>query len=840
MTEHTQQPTVLIARDKNRLCQETNSYVCLGAYAAGFAFLVRYELIHSNTKTFFSRKEKTIKANIFSKMLLFIITAIVCSFAVGSFYAQSDPSREILVYFASGIERAPAGQPAAIHSAAIQRMLTRFSIDQSQLISAFPNFNEADTLKRLGDGRTISFPNMARIFKIQVPASISREEVIDSLKKLPGVLFAEPNFHDYRAHGFPDDPHYQNGDQWGLYNYGQNGGTNRADIHAPETWQITTGSNVLIGVIDNGVDAGHEDLAGKVGGDAGVYGGNQNWAFGHGTHVSGIAAAIGNNTKGIAGVNWAATINSQRIENGSDQDFYNGIMDAVNAGSKILNNSWGGSSYSTTIRMAFANAYKSNVVAVASMGNDNTSNISYPAGYGQGIISVGATTRNDVRWVWNSYQGSNYGNHIDVVAPGDQIWSSIPYTNQYDSWTGTSMAAPFVSGISSLMLSVNPNLYNDDIEHIIQLSADKVRTDLYTYDLNGWNVEMGYGRVNAYNALNFLRSPYILDQLSASGETDYYKGPATTMAIYGASGLADGVYITYMHEVRTTVNFSYRANPNVWGRGVATIGWSAENPNFGMGYCNVVPGTVTNTSATLYTYVYEIYTTSGGWVGWYPTTPANTSFGYSVLGTVAPLSASISGPTSLGIGQNGTWNASVAGGYSPYSYQWYYEYPGGILPAGAISPNLPPKGVWYTIGTNSASLTAAFYSSIYLKCVVTDAHNTVVTSNILSITIGAAKINTDQSNATVTPVPIFFAMEQNYPNPFNPSTEIRFALPEPGYVKLIVYDMLGREVARLADGYMDQGYHNLIWSAGNIASGIYIYRLSAGSFVQEKRMVLMK
>ena len=65
-------------------------------------------------------------------------------------------------------------------------------------------------------------------------------------------------------------------------------------------------------------------------------------------------------------------------------------------------------------------------------------------------------------------------------------------------------------------------------------------------------------------------------------------------------------------------------------------------------------------------------------------------------------------------------------------------------------------------------------------------------------------------------------------------------MPEPGYVKLIVYDMLGREVARLADGYMDQGYHNLIWSAGNIASGIYIYRLSAGSFVQEKRMVLMK
>ncbi len=75
-------------------------------------------------------------------------------------------------------------------------------------------------------------------------------------------------------------------------------------------------------------------------------------------------------------------------------------MDAVNAGSKILNNSWGGYSYSSTIRLAFANAYKLNVVSVASMGNDNTSNVSYPAGYGQGIIYVGASDRNDIRSLW--------------------------------------------------------------------------------------------------------------------------------------------------------------------------------------------------------------------------------------------------------------------------------------------------------------------------------------------------------------------------------------------------------------------------------------------------------
>lgn len=90
------------------------------------------------------------KAKMFSALLLI---AALFSLSVGLLYAQSDPSREILVYFASGIDRAPAGQPASIRSAAIERLLTRFNIDRSQLVSAFPNFNEADTLKQLADGK---------------------------------------------------------------------------------------------------------------------------------------------------------------------------------------------------------------------------------------------------------------------------------------------------------------------------------------------------------------------------------------------------------------------------------------------------------------------------------------------------------------------------------------------------------------------------------------------------------------------------------------------------------------------------------------------------------------
>ena len=94
--------------------------------------------------------------------------------------------------------------------------------------------------------------------------------------------------------------------------------------------------------------------------------------------------------------------------------------------------------------------------------------------------------------------------------------------------------------------------------------------------------------------------------------------------------------------------------------------------------------------------------------------------------------------------------------------------------------------------------------------------------------------------STTVAEPTAFSLAQNYPNPFNPSTEISFAIPKDSYVKLVVYDMLGREVAKLADGEMSAGYHAVTWNASGVASGVYIYRFSAGNFVQVKRMLLLK
>lgn len=596
----------------------------------------------------------------FFKLIVLLTILLNMNIVVPVFmFAQDDPRTEVIVMFEKGVVSLPEGQTKApiaevqISSSQIKEILLQHNV---QVISkAFPNFTLDDTLGVSRTGEQVILADLSNIFLLKVADSSKVQDVINAISNTRGVIYAEPNFVDIHSYGFPNDPHYENGDQWGLNN------PNDADIDAPEAWGITTGSNVLIGVIDNGVDSGHEDLENKVSGDAGVYGGDQNWPFGHGTHVSGIAAAIGNNDKGIAGVNWAGTINSQRIENGSATHIYNSIMDALNAGSEILNNSWGGPSFNNTIRSAFSNAYNLNVVSIAAMGNDNNSNPSYPAAYGQGIIAVGATDEIDNRSIWPNGKGSNFGNHIDVVAPGTNIWSSLPYTNQYDSWDGTSMATPFVSGIASLLLSKNPSLYNDDIEQIIRSSADDK-------GVSGWDQYYGTGRVNVYNALRLILCPNQLVRLGP-----YTGGTVVSTETFNAHsidvpGLPNGFYNFVRYEVVRDIQFpSFMFAPSVqgltfsgpiaWGNsnatpqsqtglprftGSSTVSCNSSQYNYGgLPYTEVVPGTITKAGCRLRTYVYSVkttyYITQGVCVPWdnlgyFPTTPSNVKFYATVLG----------------------------------------------------------------------------------------------------------------------------------------------------------------------------------------------------------------
>ena len=241
------------------------------------------------------------------------------------------------------------------------------------------------------------------------------------------------------------------------------------------------------------------------------------------------------------------------------------------------------------------------------------------------------------------------------------------------------------------------------------------------------------------------------------------------------------------------------------------------------------------------------------------------------LGVTPPVfTASISGPSSRASGQSGTWTASVSNGNSPYTYKWEYQIAcsggaGATVVSGATDtdatastaagdPGVPQPlgvqcGVWYS-GSTSSSFTHSVSSSgatLKLRLTVKDSSSPVQTKvayKNVSIGSGATpRIGEGALTAqdvALSAAPTAYALDQNYPNPFNPSTEIRFALPEATDVRLAVYDALGREVARLADGPMGAGYQHVRFDASGLPSGVYLYRLEAGTFTQTNRMVLMK
>lgn len=331
---------------------------------------------------------------------------------------------------------------------------------------------------------------------LEVPPGAERR-VVEALKKNPNVEYVEPNY-TYQATWMPNDTYVTSGYQWNL-----------AKIDAFDAWNITTGGDVKIAIIDTGISPTHPDLNGKVAWGVRFYGSGQsdaNWAddAGHGTYVAGIASARTNNSLGVAGVTWGASLLAVKVLNASgtgyEYDVAQGIIAATNQGSRVINLSLAGPAYSSGLAAAVKYAQDRGALVVAASGNAGTDAPYYPAAYPD-VLAVGATNYYDQH---ASY--SSYGNHLWVTAPGgDQsggvistVWSSGADT--YTWAAGTSAAAPHVSGLAALLWSLKPSMSAAAVKSTLSSTTDDLGA-------SGWDPYYGWGRINAEKAAKAVAPP---------------------------------------------------------------------------------------------------------------------------------------------------------------------------------------------------------------------------------------------------------------------------------------------------------------------------------------------
>jgi subtilisin family serine protease len=491
---------------------------------------------------------------------------------------------------------------------------------------------------------------------VTLPKGVSVQEAIQNYMSDPNVEYAEPNYRRCLAK-IPNDTYFRN--QWALHNDGTYAnGTPNADIDAPEAWEISTGTrNIIIAVLDSGIDYNHPDLVGNIWKNQGETNcfddvdndGNgykddcSGWDFangdndpmddeGHGTHVAGVIGARGDNNLGIAGIMWGVQLMPVKIFNPDTEltgsctsvyasDVVAGIRYAANNGAKVINASINGEGYCISEFNAINEANTKGVLFVAAAGNGGTDDIGdnndlmphYPSSYDlPNIISVAATDQDDRRVPF-----SNYGpNTVHVAAPGVYTFSTVPSGliqggyGYLEFFAGTSMAAPHVSGLAGLLFSYydgthNTSLNNLQIHEIILRSVDMKPT------LDGW-IKTG-GRINAHSALSYLLAPTNLTAKSLlSGKVSLtWEDLATGEEGYKVERITDGVIFSLIKDSSSFVDdsvspgksYTYRVrafNNSIaaesFNSNVATIEVPQKRDGGGGGGCSIGAGQNTVTA----------------------------------------------------------------------------------------------------------------------------------------------------------------------------------------------------------------------------------------------------
>lgn len=351
----------------------------------------------------------------------------------------------------------------------------------------------------------------------------------ESLSKNSNIEYAEPNY-VFNANLIPNDTYFD--ELWALNNIGQNNGKYDADIDVTEIWDINTGNDIIVAVIDTGVDYKHEDLADNIwvnsceipnngidddgnGYIDDIHGinainntGDPMDDNGHGTHCSGTIAAIGNNKLGVVGVCWKAKIMAckwlSKDGTGHVSDAIKCIEYALNMGTHVMNNSWGGYSGSKALYEAIEMANETLFCnAAGNDSNNNDTTPAYPASYDlPNIISVAASDASDnLAWF------SNYGEiSVDIAAPGVDILSTI-CKNKYDLSSGTSMATPHVAGSAALLLSIDHSLTSYELKKLLMDTTDNIPA------FSGKMVTSGRLNVNKAYGVHFDKHSYFSGEI---------------------------------------------------------------------------------------------------------------------------------------------------------------------------------------------------------------------------------------------------------------------------------------------------------------------------------------
>jgi hypothetical protein len=581
---------------------------------------------------------------------------------------------------------------------------------------------------------------------------------------------------------------------------------------------------------------------------------NDPWAWddgNHGTACAGIVAAIGNNNIGVSGVAPNCRLIPVKWLSASGNGNYTGAVNATvwsyQQGAWIISNSWGfvGGS-SSALDQAINDAAtlgrsgKGTLFVVAS-GNENGT-MRYPAITHPRVLVVGGISPCNQRKSpsscdLESFWGASFGANLDIVAPCVKIYTtdrtgSVGYstTNYFATFNGTSSATPNAAGVCALVLSKDSSLIWDSVRAKIDRTAEKRGSYSYTsvgkYPGLGsvWNNEMGYGLINARNVLAILGPPPTIAvnrclRLPSPGiNTNYVMIPHQA----GMIGFAN---ITIEAWVKTGGNVSANI---ILNKGVGSYDYQlgivpfTNNPFF-RAQGIIIQATGMSIFPNVWTHLAVTY--DGATVKFYK----DGALGFSQP-SVSPLGNSTNEmrigrgdtePYSGNIEEIRLW--SVARTQGAIDSNKCLKYPSSFTSTAGL------KALWHFDSTYTDSI-----SGFNGTPVGTSAFDT------LTFAIPGANCNLVGLQTVNNSVPENYSLQQNYPNPFNPVTNIRFSIPKGEFVEIILYDISGKEAAILFSDPLEAGVYNIDYDASSLASGVYFYKITAGSFTDVKKMILIK